>query len=129
MARMPFSDKPTAIEIGHPKFLCEQSGPLEDQLKERLRAMFDRVGDVTKAYLLRVAYGGDVGQGVILGLSANARKMHSLVRQIGEIFANLFSRGQHLDIVLLDKDSERDAATVGRPFYVKAPTQPPFAAT
>lgn len=117
---MPSSDKPSAINIGRPKFLSEQSGPLEDRLKERLCLLFDRAGCVAKAYLLRVAYEGGFDRGVVLGLSADEKRMGSIVPQVGKIFASLFSRDQCLDIVLLDKDGEREAAAVCGPFYMKS---------
>jgi hypothetical protein len=108
------------VNIGHPRFLAGQSGPFEDQLKERLCLMFDRTGGVAKAYLLRVAYEGGFDRGVLLGLSADEKKMDSIAAQVGEIFAALFSRDQCLDIVLLDDDSEKDAAAVCTPFYARS---------
>ncbi len=44
--------------------------------------------------------------------------MFSIVTQVGEIFAGLFSRDECLDIVLLNQDSERDAEAACKLFYL-----------
>lgn len=82
--------------------------------------MFDRMGCVTKSYLLRVSYEGGFDQGVVLGISTDEGNMASIVSGVGEIFASLFSQDECLDIVLLDRDSERDAAAVCQAFYSKS---------
>jgi hypothetical protein len=88
------------IDIGHPKFLSEQSGPFEEQLKERLCLLFDRIGNITRAYLLGMIYEGGFDQGVVLGLRADRNKMAPIVTQVGEAFASLFSKDECLDIAL-----------------------------
>lgn len=112
--------EPTMINIGRPKFITEQCGPFEDQLKERLCSIFERDGNVARAYLLRVIYEGGFDQGVVLGLSADEKDMASIADRVGEIFASLFSSDECLDVVLLDEESERNAAAVCRAFYPKS---------
>lgn len=114
----------STVRIGRLRFLNEQQGPFENQLKERLCLLFDRVSGVYKAYLLRVNYEGSVDHGVVLGIRADENKMASISVQIGEVFASLFSTEECLDIVLLDRDMEINAEIVCRPFYLKIRRNP-----
>lgn len=113
------SENAAAINIGRIKFLSEQNGPYEERLKERLRSMFDRIGGVAKAYLVRVSYAGGFDFGVVLATNADAKKIETIVPHISKLFSTIFSADQCLDIVLLNEVDETEAALVCKPFYVK----------
>ena len=46
-----------------------------------------------------------------------SRPDESLIREIGAVFASMFGRDQHLDMLFIDGDQEQALARVCRPFY------------
>ena len=100
------------------EFLGEQDGPPERLLKDALREAFTNDAGVERAYLVRVNYGDASRHNVALFVRCpeDAR----VVRVVGEHFAKLFGREQHLDIGFLDDAQEAEIRRVAVPFFVRA---------
>jgi len=96
-------------------FLFEHDGEGERHLKTKLSEIFDRHGAVTSAYLVGAEYEGSADYNVVLCLDAD--ESVSLVKQVQEAFASLFSGGNHLDILFVNADQETSVKKVCEPFY------------
>ena len=103
------------------RFVGEQDGPPERQLKETLSTVF-RGRDVARAYLARVTYEDPSNPAVALCISGPDDP--ELVKLIQECFVQLFNRSVFLDIMFLSDVQEAEARTVCRPFYERANRKP-----
>ena len=99
------------------RFLGEQDGPPERELKAIFAAAFRRTPAVRSAYLARVAYGEDAGGGVALCVRSDAPEDESLVGRVGAVFAERIDPGARLDVIFLTEEQEREVASVCPPFY------------
>ena len=95
-------------------FVHEQDGPVEKQLKLALLPHLRSAG-VRRAYLARVHYGNPTSYEVALCLITNPEP--ALVARVGEVFAQLFGRDSHLDILFPSADQEARLAEVCQPFF------------
>jgi hypothetical protein len=98
------------------RFVGEQDGVPERELKERVAPLLVGSGAVERAYLARVAYGSSSPEVVALCLRAT-RPEDALLGEIGVVFASMFGRDQHLDMLFIDGDQDRELARVCPPFY------------
>lgn len=106
------------VEVHHQpaiRFISEQDGPAERELKDALKKLFAETPRVLRAYLVRVDYGNPDAYEVALCLQAPEDER--LVRRIGDTFAKLFGSEQHLDTLFLTLAKEREVAQVAAPFY------------
>jgi type III secretion system (T3SS) SseB-like protein len=110
------NDKLEEIQVREIRFVGEQDGPSERELKGRLTDCFEHVRTVDRAFLVRVAY-NDNSVAVALCLRSRGRPDDSLVRTVGEIFASLFGGHEHLDIIFLSAEQEAEIVTICRPFF------------
>jgi len=97
-------------------FIGEQDGIPEREFKIRIVPLLARSGIVERCYLARVAYGSVPADVVALCLLAE-RPQDVLLREIGAVFASMFGRDQHLDILCIDRDQEQKLARVCPPFF------------
>ena len=103
------------------RFVGEQDGPPERELKARLVEVFRLDSRVARAYLARVEYGDGSGMHIALCLSSSfAGFDQALVREIGGVFASLFGSHEHLDTVFLREEQEETLTQVCRAFYPTA---------
>ena len=118
MSRFNPESKKNAEELQVPqlRFLGEQDGPPERELKFRLAQFFQSDQRVATAYLARVAYGGE-SFAVALCLRARFGPDRSLVENVGKIFASIFGGHEHLDIIFLSEMQEAELAIVCKPFF------------
>jgi len=103
-------------ERGGIRFLGEQDGVPERELKERLSILFSENGIVHRAYLARVKY-GDGTEAVALCLCSRYGPIKNTIDSVGSIFAEMFGPREHLDIVVLDESQEAELATSCSPFF------------
>lgn len=96
-------------------FAGEQDGAVERQLKDKLAEVLRRDATVTRAYLARATVGGNAT--VVLALRADGAAERVLAGQVGTAFASMFDSAQHLDVVFVDAERERDVRRVCRAFY------------
>ena len=97
-------------------FVGEQDGPSECELKAQLAQVF-AAQNVSRAYLARVEvdYKGSPAQSVALCLRAEADER--LVQKVGEIFASMFGKDVHMDIMFVSELQEAELAKCCRPFF------------
>jgi hypothetical protein len=98
-------------------FLCEQDGKIERELKSRLIAFLSNMPSAIRAYLVRVDYGDPQAYNVALCLRCLHGQDKTLLADIGQIFASLFGRDIHLDILFLHDTNENKLSAVCKPFY------------
>lgn len=102
---------------GRIDFIGEQSGRVEDELKERFCELFDQVPNVRKAYLARLSYGAAPGYSVGLCIRSTNGTDETLRKRLGEVFAAIFKSSEYLDILFLSDDQEEQLCKVCPPFY------------
>lgn len=105
-----------STQVSHLQFLGEQDGVTERELKERLVECFLHSMNVQAAYLARVAYGGSAVN-VALCLRAESGPDRDVAENAGRIFASMFGRHEHMDIVFVDQSQESQLAKVCTPFF------------
>lgn len=109
-------------ELLQPKFrfLCEQDGPPERELRDRLIDLFGGTANVERAYLARVEYDDPAAYNVALCLrTVSGNEDLALVSSVGVVFERIFGAHCHMDIVFLSGDQERELKPVCRPFFVR----------
>ena len=95
-------------------FIGEQDGEPERLLKKALITEFRSAAEFKRAYLARVKY----ADGVHVALCLTAAEDPALVERIGAVFAGVFGRHEHLDVVFLDPGQEAELQRVCAPFHV-----------
>jgi hypothetical protein len=98
-----------------PSFLSPQTGQPETELQVRLRELFQDWPSIRRAYLVKAELNGH--DTVLLCLKVTGMPDASLVDDVGKVFVGLFNRSQHLDIMFIRDDQERELAAVCAPFY------------
>jgi len=107
---------PEEFRVPQLRFLGEQDGPPERELKFRLAQFFQSDQSVTTAYLARVTYGGE-SFAVALCLRVRFAFEGALIEELGKIFASIFGSHEHLDIIFLSETQEVELAIVCKPFF------------
>jgi hypothetical protein len=111
------------IHVPGVRFVGEQDGPSERLLKARLADMFRLDSTVCAAYLVRADLGsGNIG--VVLGLRTASGPSKQIVEDVGKVFASIFARSQHLDILFLSQRQETDLKQVCKAFYIRPDSLP-----
>jgi hypothetical protein len=105
------------LQRGEVRFIAEQDGAIEQDLKRRLIEIFQNTNTVTKAYLAAVDYGDLTTYSVALCLRSPSKPDSALVDRIGAVFASLFSSDEHLDILFLNDEQEKRLQSVCPAFY------------
>jgi len=108
---------PEEIQVPKIRFLGEQNGVPESELKSRLVEFFRRDQSVIKAYLARVAYDAQSPVAVALCLRTQFGRDRGMAEKIGKIFASMFGGHEHLDIMFLGDEFESELAKVCPPFF------------
>lgn len=101
-------------------FLGEQIGIQENELKKELVNLFLGTFDPIRAYLSQAKYMTSTGTHVVLCVSTNRKNDKQLATRIGNIFRNMFSLTEHLDLLFLNVEQERSLRRVCCPFYTSA---------
>lgn len=105
------------MRVPQPRFLGEQDGPPERELKAALVEFFGRDPSVRAAYLARVAYGDQATANVVLCLRTQFGPDPGLAEKIGRIFASMFGAHEHLDLLFLNDEQENTLRKVAAPFF------------
>jgi hypothetical protein len=100
------SKPPEVIEPQRIDFIGEQAGPVEDDLKIRIRGVFTATPTVQRAYLARLAYGEPSGFSVGLCIRSAGGIDQQLQKQLAQVFAEVPCANEHLDILFLRGDQE-----------------------
>lgn len=83
---------PRAIYVPQVRFIGEQDGPAERELKQRLAEFFRGHQSVKAAYLARVSYGDAGPVSVALCLRTQLGPDSGIAEKVGRIFASMFGR-------------------------------------
>ena len=116
---IPDRDPWEVHNTAQPRFLGEQEGEAEDDLKAALAKVLVKQPTIRAAYLARVSHGGDESSfDVALCLRTKSGDDDpSVVPAVASAFSSLFGEDEHLDIMFLSDDQLRDIKKVCRPFF------------
>ena len=101
------------------RFICEQDGIPERQLKSQLRRLFMRDNGVVRGYLVKTVFEPSDEYLVALCLCVCSGSKLKRVKKISRVFCKMFGIQQHLEIMFLNEQTEREVANVCSPFYVR----------
>lgn len=101
---------PEKIGVPQVRFVGEQDGPPERELKDRLTEFFHRDASVKAAYLAKVTYNESSPVSIALCLRTLFGPDPGLAEKVGRIFASMFGGHEHLDIVFLSDVQEAELA-------------------
>ena len=110
---------PETIEVGNVRFLSEQDGSPERELKQRFVDFFQRDKSILAAYLARVAYGQIIA--IALCLRCQFGSDQGMAEKIGKLFALMFGNQEQLDIIFLTDRQEIELMKVCSPFFEARP--------
>jgi hypothetical protein len=99
------------------RFLGEQDGSPERELKLHIATLLKGEPSVHRAYLARVLYDCAPSWDVALCIAATNPNAQELNNRVGRVFAAIFRRDAHLDILFLSDQQEALLSSVCRPFY------------
>jgi hypothetical protein len=100
------------------RFIGEQDGPAECDLKARFVELLRREPSVQRAYLALAEHGDGSSAHATLCLKCSPKKEdRSLLPKLAEIFGNMFNSREHLDIRFLGEGEERELCSVCTAFY------------
>jgi hypothetical protein len=108
--------KPEQLRVSHVKFLGSQDGSPEIELKAQLYQLFAKDVKIQRGYLARVAYGGDE-RSVALCVRMESDPDPALAQHVMQVFASMFGKREHLDIIFLNDAQEAELVKCCQPFY------------
>jgi hypothetical protein len=117
MSRVKLSvlNPPQEMQVSEVHFLGEQDGAPESLLKSRLTELFQRDKSVYRAYLARTSLEGQAS--VTLCVKTQFGADRGLAEKIGAIFGMVFNAHEHLDIIFLSEQQERQVKRVCSTFF------------
>ena len=108
--------RPEQFHIRAVRFVGEQDGTPERELKQALQVLLSEAATVSRAYLARLQYDDAAGDHVALCLAATTASP-DLARRIASEFSRRFNASVHLDIMFLSPQQEAECKKVCRQFY------------
>jgi hypothetical protein len=99
------------------RFIGEQDGPTESDLKARFVELLRGEPSVQRAYLALAEHGDGSSAHVTLCLKCSTEEDRSLLPKLAEIFGNMFNSPEHRDIRFLEEGEERELCSVCTAFY------------
>jgi hypothetical protein len=109
--------KPQRLSPPTVKFLGEQDGVPERELKVCFVELFRKQPTVERAYLVLAEHGDRKGVNVTLAMRCSSGDDHALIRKLANIFSSMFGSHEHLDVMFVKEDEERQLQGVCKPFY------------
>jgi hypothetical protein len=103
------------LDINRVRFLGEQDGTAERELKLKLKELFTKQIKIKEAYLVRVVYNEMAEWSVALCLTGSPDQA-SLI-QIQHLFQQMFRSNEHLDVLVLSLAQEQEVKNVAKPFF------------
>jgi hypothetical protein len=107
----------TTVKAPILRFLGEQDGPLERDLKSQWQPILAAHPSIRRAFLALAHY-ADQDQQVVLALCAGGQPDLELVKALRVPFAAIFSSDVPLDMAFVNTTQESQLAEVCAPFYV-----------
>jgi hypothetical protein len=99
------------------RFVGEQDGVSERDLKACFVELFRKQPTVERAYLALAEHGDGRGVHVTLALRCPSGEDPSLIRRLANTFSSMFGSHEHLDMMFIREDQERQLQAVCKPFY------------
>ena len=109
--------KPKELTPQTTKFIAEQDGPPERELKARFVELLRQQPRVERAYLALAEHNDGTGAHVILALRCSCGEDASLIGNLADVFSSMFGAHEHLDIMFIQEDEERQLQAICAPFY------------
>lgn len=110
--------KPQKLTYVVTKFVAEKKdGPSERDLKARIVELFHHEPAVERAYLALAEHDDETGAHVTLAIKCSSGQDPALVRKLMDIFGEMFNAQEHLDVIFVRPDEERQLRNVCAPFY------------
>lgn len=111
---------PKHLTLHATTFVAEQDGAPERDLKARFVEIFQREPTVERAYLAVGEHNDGTGAHVTLAMRCSCGENRQLIDKLADIFSSMFGSHEHLDIMFIGEDEERQLRTVCAPFYEAA---------
>lgn len=99
------------------RFLSEQDGPPEQQIKARWHSILATFPDVLRAYLAIASIGQSQNYQVVLCIRSKTGDNPLLVEALAQTFCEMFNATTPLDLMFLNAAQEADIQKVCRAFY------------
>jgi len=99
------------------RFLGEQDGPIEQEIKARWKKILISFPQALRVYLAIVSFGGAQHPQVALCVRSEMGDNARLVEALAEPFRQMFNAATPLDIMFLDEAQEVEVKKVCRAFY------------
>jgi hypothetical protein len=99
------------------RFVAEQDGVPERDLKACFVELFRKQPTVERAYLALTEHGDGRGVHVTLAIRCSSGEDPSLISRLANIFSSMFGSHEHLDMMFIREDQERELQAVCKPFY------------
>lgn len=115
----PHLNKSSPVPAVRVRFIGEQDGPTERDLKARLSNLFAEDSEIATAYLVKAELTRGVvpENSVMLAIRRSQGDSAPLRNRISELFASVFPKNARLDIAFLTPEKEAEVAAVAKPFY------------
>ena len=110
---------PEELTVPKITFIGEQDGVPEQELKSALTILFSNHATVMSAFLARVDCGSSSEFNVALCIRSEIPEDVDLKEEAGRIFSAQFGTHEHLDVIFLRMEQEKDLGHVCKPFYEK----------
>lgn len=110
--------EPEHFELSDLKFIGEQDGAPERELKNRIRDYLSKRGANCRAYLARVKYSTEADFSVALCIGGVAQA-DEIASDVGRIFSEMFRTDEHLDVIHVSDGQEDELKRVATPFYIE----------
>jgi hypothetical protein len=107
------------VNVPSIRFLGDQDGVPEQELKAKVSQLCEADERVWKAYLVRADAGPETPVRVVLCLRTVMERDEKLAKKIAKTFAAQFLKSQSLDILFVNNDHEIALAESCTPFYVR----------
>src|SRR5688572_12273111 len=101
----------------HIRFLGEQDGSPEQEIKARWQPILATFPDVLRAYLAIPSFSQSQNYQVVLCIRSKMGNNPLLVDALAQPFREMFNTATPLDIIFLDAAQETDIKKVCRAFY------------
>lgn len=109
--------KPGSFTSSETRFVAEQIGVLENELKESIVGLFRDRNRPLRAYLVQVEYGEEKDFNVALCVASGSGEDEELANDIALVFRRVFGPHEHLDILFLSEIQETQLRKVCCPFF------------
>jgi len=102
------------------RFLGEQDGQIEKEIKARWQSILATFPDILHAYLAIASFGQSQNYQVVLCIMSKTGENPLLVDALAQPFREMFNAATPLDIMFLNAATEADVKKVCRAFYEAA---------